>query len=387
MDAGVNERAREPRILIDLSLAPLGGAATYVAGFVEGLTGGAIPDKSAIVVLLSSEWAERNEPAARALAGAGVVVDVVTVPAPGSWRARLGRGRLLRQAIRRHDARVVFVPRDAVPRLPVPSVMLARNLYAWRSFHSSAAVGGPLSAFLLRTVARRSAARAAAVLAVSQAMTEAMGPDVKVTAVVHHGSSLAEVERPPAGAGERPVVAMIANVIANKGIETVIDAVARVRGDGRAWELRVHGKKLDPDYAAQLDRQAEESLGGSVLRGPAFGPDLAAAYRAAHILVVGGSFETFCFPLIEGMRSGCAVVAPGCALVRELCGDVAVTYREGDAESLAGALRTAWAEREARGRLGLERARAFTWPRTAARTVELVRAAAEAASPPGARPR
>lgn len=378
MDAGADERAREPRILIDLSIAPLGGAATYVAGLVAGLAEGVIPEKGAIVVLLAAEWAKANEAAARALAAAGIVVDPIEVPAPGSWRARLGRGRLLRQAIRRHDARVAFIPRDAVPRLPVPFVMLARNLYAWQAFHSSAAVGGPLSAFLLRTVARRSAQRAAAVLTVSEAMTAAMGPGVPVTAVVHHGSSLPEVERAPAGAGEPPVVTMIANVIANKGIETVIDAVARVREDGRPWELRVHGRKLDPDYVARLDRQAEERLGGSVLRGPAFGPDLAAAYREAQILVVGGSFETFCFPLIEGMRSGCVVVAPECALVHELCGDVAVTYQEGDGESLARALRAAWAEREERGPRGRERSRAFTWTGTAARTVELVRAAARA---------
>lgn len=376
--------AGEPRILVDLSLAPLGGAATYVAGFVEGLTSGAIPEKQGIVALLSSQWAACNAPAVRALGGSGVVVDAIDTPAPGSWRARLGRGRLLRQAIRRHGAQVAFVPRDAVPTLPIPFVMLSRNLYAWQAFSSSAAVGGPLSAYLLRSVTRRSAARAAAVLTVSRAMIEAMDPGVKVTAVVHHGSSLEAFPRSACDEAGAPVAVMIANVIANKGIETVIDAVALARAGGRPWELRVHGNRSDRDYAERLERHAGTALGGSVLKGPAFGAALAEAYRSAHVLVVGGSFETFCFPLVEGMRSGCAVVAPECALVREICGEAAVTYAEGNPESLARALDAAWSDRNERSRLGVERSLAFTWARTAARTVELVREAgrARASQPP-----
>lgn len=371
----VTDQQHEPRILVDLSLAPLGGAATYVAGLIEGLTEAEIAEKDRIVVLLSSEWAARYNDAVSDLAAAGVQVDVVDVPAPGSWRARLGRGRLLRRAVRRHRAQVAFVPRDAVPRLPVPYVMLARNLYAWQAYRSSVAVGGPMSAFLLRIVARRSAKRAAAVLVVSEAMIAAMAPGVRVAGVVHHGSSLPAVDRPES-ADHAPVVVMIANVIANKGIEVVIEALARVRSDGRRWSLHVHGNKVDPGYVARLDRQAVAALGASVLAGPVFGPRLAEAYRGADVVVVGGTFETFCFPLLEGMRSGCTVVAPESPLVRELCGDVAVTYREGDAASLAEALRTAWAERGERGRMGVERSRAFTWARTATQTVAVVRSVA-----------
>ena len=95
-------------------------------------------------------------------------------------------------------------------------------------------------------------------------------------------------------------------------------------------------------------------------------------------MAVGGTFESFCFPLVEAMRSSCVVVAPECALVREVCGDAAVTYAEGDAASLADALERAWTEREERRRAGLARSLDFTWAATVEQTIESVRAAVAA---------
>ena len=65
-------------------------------------------------------------------------------------------------------------------------------------------------------------------------------------------------------------------------------------------------------------------------------------------------------------------------LVSELCGDVAVTYREGDAASLARALELAAAERQVRSARGVERSREYLWPATVERTLALVRAAVPA---------
>ena len=96
------------------------------------------------------------------------------------------------------------------------------------------------------------------------------------------------------------------------------------------------------------------------------------------MVAVGGTFESFCFPLVEAMRSSCVVVAPDCALVREVCGDVAVTYREGDPASLAAALEVAWTERGHRRRAGLERSLRFTWSATVEQTIGAVRAAVAA---------
>ena len=369
--------ARRPvRAVIDLSVAPPGGAGTYAAGLMAGLVEADIDDRDQLVVVIDEQWAARHPEPVAALRGAGVIVESLAFPAPGTWRARLLRGRVLRHAAKRHRADVAFFPREVAPRAGCPHVLLANNLYAWQTFSSSSAVGGRFSAFALRLMARRRAGSARSVLAVSRVIVDAMPAGLHVTAVVHHGCDLPEGEPRVFDVADGPRrVAMVGNLIPNKGIEVAIEGVAQARHLTPTWELEVYGNVADQAYRAQLDELAARHLGGSVLVGPAYGDDLVAAYARADVLVMGGSFESFCFPLVEAMRSGCVVVAPACALVEEICGDLAVTYREGDPSSLAAALEQAWTERSRRSPLGVERSRRFSWSATAERTVALVRAA------------
>lgn len=367
--------AASPRILIDLSVAPPGGAGTYAAGFLSGLIEADLADRDRLVVVVDDTWAPDHADALAALARTGVTVDACSFPAPGTWAARLGRGRAMRAIADRHQVDVAFFPRDAAPRLRQPIVVLANNLYAWLPFSSATAIGGRVAVTLLRAAARGTARRAAAVLAVSGPMRDAMG-GVAVAAIVHHGCAMESFDRSdvvddPHGPFR---VAMVGTVIANKGIEVVIDGVAEARRAGRPWELHVHGARGDAAYVAELDRLARERLGTSVLRGPAYGADLLDAYRQAQVVAVGGTFESFCFPLVEAMRSSCVVVAPDCALVHEVCGPVAVTYQEGDPASLAAALEVAWTERVHRREAGLARSRRFTWAATVEQTIGAVRA-------------
>lgn len=379
-----------PRILVDLSVAPPGGAGTYAAGFVRGLIGGRPEDRADVVVVVDRRWAGANADLVAGLTASGVEVELLALATPGTWRARLGRGRVLRRAIARHRADVAFLPRDVAPRLRGPYVLLANNLYAWRRFDSYGAVGGAVSAALLRRLSERGARRAAAVLAVSRTMAAALPSDLRVTAIVHHGCDLPEAEPAPFATAGPPTVIMVGNVMANKGFEVAIAGVAVARRHEPGWELAVYGGRGDEAYAAQVEEQARAELGAGVLRGPAYGDELLAAYRSADVVAVGGTFESFCFPLVEAMRSGCVVVAPDCDLVDELCGEVAVTYAEGDAESFAAALAVAWDERADRRARGIEAARAFTWTATVAETLSFVRAALDPAAhadrpPPGLR--
>lgn len=368
---------RPVRVLVDLSVAPPGGAGTYAAGFGRGLTEADLPAGTEVVVTVDASWAAVNRSLVDGLRDGGIEVDELDLALPGTWKARTQRGRVIRSAVRHHEIDVAFFPRDVSPRVGRPSVVLVNNLYAWLPFASSAAIGGRVPAYLLRRFAHRSARRAAAVLAVSHVMAEAVTDDIEVAAVVHHGCGLAEHRRRHDGHGDdtAPVATMVGNLIANKGIEVVIDGVAEARREGAPWELRVHGARSDPDYADRIEAHALAVLGGSAFPGPAYGDDLVEAYRRSHVVVMGGTFESFCHPLVEAMRSGCVIVAPACALVEEICGDVAVSYVEGDADSLAAALAVAWAERTDRSRRGVERSRSFTWSGAVEETIAQVRAA------------
>lgn len=363
-----------PVVAVDLTVAPLGGAGTYVAGFVEGLAEADVSWPQRVAVLLARTWTTGHPGAVDSLRSRGYVVDVIDVPKPGSWRARLTRGAALRAALRKHSPEVVFFPRDAAPRIGIPFVMLARNLHRWAEREGSPSPQHRVRAWVMRRSSRRSAARAARVLAVSRSLESSMA-GVRVHSIVHHGCSLPEFEREPYG-GASPRLVMVANVMSNKGIGTVIEGVSKEIAEGRPWQLDVYGRRVDPVEVERLETRSHELLGRSVLAGPVPADEIGSIYRSAQAVVVGSSFETFCFPLIEGMRSGCVVVAPECELVKELCGDAAVTYVEGDAGSLASALDRARAQMMEYSRRGTEQARSFTWAGTVEKTLAEVRAAA-----------
>jgi glycosyltransferase involved in cell wall biosynthesis len=107
---------------------------------------------------------------------------------------------------------------------------------------------------------------------------------------------------------------------------------------------------------------------------------LISLYQAATALVHPSLAEGFGLPVLEAMASGCPVIASDIAPLREILGSaglytapasVAELTRQLEAASHGGA----WLE-EARAQ-GLERARSFSWDRTAALTLEVYELALE----------
>src|SRR3954463_129303 len=96
-----------------------------------------------------------------------------------------------------------------------------------------------------------------------------------------------------------------------------------------------------------------------------------ALYGGARVLLMPSLYEGFGLPCLEAMASGVPVVAANRAALPETCGGAAI-LAEPDAFAPA-LLRAATddGERDRLRRAGLERARPFTWERTA----ELVDAA------------
>ena len=81
-------------------------------------------------------------------------------------------------------------------------------------------------------------------------------------------------------------------------------------------------------------------------------------------------------PVLEAMACGAPVVTSDRSALPEVAGDAALLCDPTDAGSIAQALEKVLSDRELAGRLsrsGLERARHFTWDRTAQRTASLYR--------------
>ncbi|QYG92350.1 glycosyltransferase [Iamia sp. SCSIO 61187] len=299
------------------------------------------------------------------------------VAPPGTWRARAGRGRLLRAACRETRADIVFLPREFAPRLTVPFVVMARNLYAW--LPPPADSEHRLTLWLMRRSAHRSARRAARVIAVSRAIANYLPAGSASPEVIPHGCDL------PAG---KPVqwprsgvlrVVMLATVAPHKGIACIIDAIALLRTEhGVSAELAIYGPVPDKSLAVSLRAQSQAVLGYDAIAGPAPLDRRSEILGAADVVAIGSSYESFCLPLVEGMRAGRAVWAPACDLVEELCGDVAVRYAEGSARSAATEMANALPSLEALGSQGIKRSDTFRWDEIAQRILYTLDRAATA---------
>ena len=106
----------------------------------------------------------------------------------------------------------------------------------------------------------------------------------------------------------------LGNLIARKGLHTLLEALQRVSGAGQAadWKLTVIGSlQVDPSYSRAMRQQAARNgLEGRVsFLGALDNNQLAQEMRASHLLVVPSSYEGFGIVYLEGMGFGLPAIA------------------------------------------------------------------------------
>jgi len=108
--------------------------------------------------------------------------------------------------------------------------------------------------------------------------------------------------------------------------------------------------------------------------------ELVTVLQSARALLQPSIVEGFGIPALEAMACGCPVVASDTPALVEVLGGAGLHAKVGDAAALAAALARLreGTIRESLRQKGLERARAFSWERTAADTLEIYREAAGA---------
>jgi len=108
---------------------------------------------------------------------------------------------------------------------------------------------------------------------------------------------------------------------------------------------------------------------------------IVAAYKSADLSVIPTLYETFGFPVLEAMACGCPLVASNAGSMAELSGDAAILVNPLDIVSIADGMEKALLDTSLRERLvarGRERARSFTYKRSAIETLEILEEAARA---------
>lgn len=102
-------------------------------------------------------------------------------------------------------------------------------------------------------------------------------------------------------------------------------------------------------------------------------------YRAALAFVYPSHYEGFGLPPLEAMACGTPVITSTAGALPEVTGDAALAVAPGDRASLARAMRRLMEAHPLRAELasaGLERARGFSWERSAALMLEVLSSAA-----------
>ncbi len=99
-------------------------------------------------------------------------------------------------------------------------------------------------------------------------------------------------------------------------------------------------------------------------------------YNAATLFVYPSLFEGFGLPVLEAMACGTPVIAADASSLPEVVGEAGILLPPQDAEAWAKGIQTLLADPERRqglGRQGRERARRFSWQRTAKETLSVYR--------------
>jgi glycosyltransferase-like protein len=190
--------------------------------------------------------------------------------------------------------------------------------------------------------------------------------------------TLAARLRRRAGAVDRPLILAVGGIEPRKGSDTLVQAVASLRRQGRRPVLAVVGGHSFQDYRdyrervlASLPRLGLRLDEDVVLLGTVADAELPAWYAAADVLAFPSTKEGWGLAVLEAMSAGLPVVATDLPVFREYLrpGRDALLVPVGDAPALAAALAAVLDDR----RLARELASAalmvgerFSWGRAAA---------------------
>lgn len=207
-----------------------------------------------------------------------------------------------------------------------------------------------------------------------QAYAERCGVDPARIAVAHNGIDHETFNVDPAVERDPDlIVAMASADVPIKGLDVLIEALAKIAPERPGLRLRVIGTLREGPTKRMLDRTG---LSDRVeFRAGLTRTEIAHLFRRAGLFVSASRFEGFGFPPAEAMACGAPVVVSDGGALPEVAGDAGIVTPVGDAQALARAIAHVVDNRdiaEAMSARGAEWARsAFVWDHHAQAAISL----------------
>lgn len=284
--------------------------------------------------------------------------------------------------LRRHPVDVLHVQYTAPPLAPCPVVATIHDL----SFEHLPETFNRRSRAQLRLTVRRTARNAAEILTLSEfsrrdiiATYKIDRARVSVTppAAPPHFAPVkneTELRRIRATYGiERDYILALGSIQPRKNLVRLINAYSSLSRDGNSNpQLVIAGKR--GWLEAETIRAAERSSAAKDIRfiGYVADDDLPALYSGAICFAYPSYFEGFGLPVLEAMQCGTPVIAANRTSLPEVVGDAGILVEPFDETDISQALRKMIEKPDRRLELrvkGLERAKRFSWRRTAELTL------------------
>jgi glycosyltransferase involved in cell wall biosynthesis len=296
----------------------------------------------------------------------------------------------LSRELRRHPVDLLHVQYTAPPLAPCPVIATIHDL----SFEHLPETFKKRSWMQLRVTVRQTARRAAHIITISEhskqdiANTYGIERDrITVTplaapANVTRLTDAARIRTVRAKYGiARDYILSLGSLQPRKNLVRLIEAYSILRSERRETsfpQLVIAGKRgwLDQETIRAAEQNA--FAGEIVFTGYVADEDLAAIYSGAVCFVYPSYFEGFGLPVVEAMQCGVPIVASNVTSLPEVVADAGLLVNPFDSRALAKAIASLVDDGDFRAELaakGRDRARAFTWKKTAELTLEVYKLA------------
>lgn len=357
------------RVVVNALHAKSGGGVTYLRNLLPLLAG---DDRLELHVFLHVDQVALFHPIDER-----VILHLFDFPR-GLARLMLWEQLVLPFMVKLMSADLVFSPANFGSLLVRDQVILLRNALAVA--RTETRLAKRVYWMVLALITFLSLARARRAIAVSRYAAESLSLGcgrwfAAKTRVVHHGIDPAFGL--DAAIGRENFILAVSDIYVQKNLHNFFRAMKRVVERHPDIKLRIAGQKIDDWYYDRgIELATELGIRGNIeFLGRLGVNELRPLYQRCKVFVFPSTAETFGMPLVEAMACGAVIASSSSTAMPEIVGDAALLFDPMDVEAMGSAVLRLLDDDQLCRELSVraaERARQFSWQRTAALTADVL---------------